>query len=326
MANFTVHIKRELLSQKLNTREEQVSSLSAFMRTSGCISFSQSGLGFFLVTELEKIAEKYLTLFERLYGVTCQVNATEDRLRGKDKLTLSYSGEAAWDILVDLGVVAKEDGGENYGLALGIPVNIVESEKQALAYIKGAFLGGGSCTLPREGAKTGYHIEFVFTKEEIAGDFVELLERFGVFAKVVKRKESLVVYFASFSAISDFLLHIGAENSLEMLSKTVEARERMNNSNRVNNCFVGNMDRTATAAAKQCIAIEFLKGEGVLPLLDEELRLVAEARLQNREASLVELAKGLNLSKSCITHRLRKIMSICDEIKEEKQRKEASDD
>lgn len=319
MANFTMSIKRELLAKKTNSRRSALSSLSAFVRTSGCISFTQDGLGFFLVTESERIAEYYLSLLEKLYGITCTANASEDRLRGKDKLTVAYNGEKAYDILIDLGVFEREEEGGSYALYSGIPERVIDGEENKLAYIRGAFLGGGSCTLPRAGAKTGYHLEFVFAHEETAQDFVNLLGEYQLIAKVVKRKESSVVYVASRAAISDFLSIVGAYGALDKLNATAEEREENNNSNRVNNCFVGNMDRTATAAAKQCLAIKYLQENDVLSKLDEDLRLVAKLRQENREASLSELAGKLQISKSCINHRMRKILELYEEIKKAKE-------
>ncbi len=316
LANFTSGIKREFLHKKPQTRQGKTAVFSAFIRTGGCISFTQEGPGFFLVTESEKIAEYYVALAEELYGVHCTVNAAADRLRGRDKLTVAYNGDRTFDVLIDAGVFEKGAAG-NYELYAGIPPRIVADEESRLAYIRGAFLGGGSCTLPRAGAKTGYHLEFVFAHEETAEDFASLLASYELIAKIIRRKESFVVYLASLAAISDFLAVAGAQNSLERLNLTAEEREEKNNSNRVNNCFVGNMDRTATAAARQSIAIACLAERGILPRLDEELKAVAAARLKAREASLSELADALGLSKSCVNHRMRRIMELYRELTDE---------
>lgn len=319
MSNFTMIIKRELLAKKIKERRALVASVSAFMRTGGCISFTQEGLGFVFVTESERVAEYYLSAIENLYGVECLTNAAEDKLRGRDKFTLSYNGEKAYDILIETGVFERNSPEEGYDLYAGIPARIVSDEESKLAYIRGAFLGGGSCTLPRTGSKTGYHLEFVFSHEETAQDFVAILEEYQLISKVVPRKDTFVVYIASRAAISDFLSVAGAYGALEKLNETAEAREENNNSNRVNNCFVGNMDRTATAAAKQCVAMSFLLENGFLSPAEEELRTVAAARLENREASLSELASAIGVSKSCLNHRMRKLMELYEEeIKERK--------
>jgi hypothetical protein len=313
-----MEIKRELLGKKLNTREEKRASLSAFMRASGCLSFTQNGLGFVLVTESERVAERYLSLLEELYGVVCTTNAKEDRLSGKDKLTFAYNGEQAYDILIDLGVFERGKDG-NYELYSGISRRVTNGANNELAFIEGAFLGGGSCTLPRGGAKTGYHLEFIFTHEETAADFTALLDEYKLIAKTVKRKESFVVYFTSVSVISDFLAVVGADGALEKLNRMAEAREDRNNDNRKNNCFVGNMDRTMTASAKQCLVIGYLREKGILATLDENLRLTAQVRLSYPEASLSELSERLSASKSCVNHRMRKLTEIYEETKKQEE-------
>jgi hypothetical protein len=313
-----MEIKRELLGKKLNTREEKRASLSAFMRTNGCLSFTQNGLGFVLVTESERVAERYLALLEELYGILCTTNAKEDRLSGKDKLTFAYNGEKAYDVLIDLGVFERGNEG-NYELYSGIGRRLLPSEDAKLAYIAGAFLGGGSCTLPRGGAKTGYHLEFIFTHEETAADFTALLEEYELVAKTIPRKDSFVVYFTSVSVISDFLAVIGANGALERLNRMAQAREGRNNDNRKNNCFVGNMDRTATASAKQCLIIGYLQEKGILAQLDENLRITAQTRLAYPEASLSELSERLSASKSCVNHRMRKLTEIYEESKKEEE-------
>lgn len=322
MGNFTHDVKRELLAKKLNGTKEKRASLSAFLRTNGAISFTDEGLGFVLSTESERIGERYMTLVEQLYDAECKVLVGENKLSGKDMFTFSYNGEKAYDLLIDLGVFERESEDSGYGLFHGIPGRIVPDEKSRHAYIVGAFLGGGSCTLPKRGSKTGYHLEIVFTHEETANDFLPLLASYEILAKTVKRKENFVVYLTSVAAISDFFAVVGAKNALDRLNKTAEQREDRNNSNRVNNCFVGNMDRTLTAAAKQCFMIEYLIDRGILPLLDEPLRCTAEMRLKNPEASLKELSERLGVGKSGLNHRLRRITEIYEEEKKAEEGEE----
>lgn len=322
MTNFTTYIKRDLLSLKTYNKNRAcgVASLSAFMRSSGCISFTEEGLGFVLSTAVERVAERYLSLIDKLFSVTCSLNAAEDKMSGKERLTLSYNGEAAYDILIELGIFERNGEG-SYELYYGIPERIIPDEESKLAYIRGAFLGCGSCTLPRGGKKTGYHLEFVFSREETAADFVALLDEYQLVAKVVPRKESYVVYITSLGAISDFLSIVGAAGALARLTAAAEEREESNHGNRVNNCFVGNMDRTATAAANQCLAIGRLREEGILAVLDEGTRQVAAARFENPELSLKELAEKLRLTKSCVSHRMRKILAVYEEKYGGKQEK-----
>ncbi len=297
MANFTSEIKRDLLDlpQKACCG---IATLSALLTTSGTVSEDQ--LTF--VSENEKIAEFFVRLMESLFFVRPEVKeAVFDPKRERDKLTFSYSGEKFHEILQEIGYFSGAD-------------QITMSDCCALSYIKGAFLGSGSCTLPHGGVKTGYHLEFVFSSRAPAEFFSDLLLRFELLSKVIDRGEKSVVYFKSGDAISDFFSVIGAESALKTLEQVAAARAESNNENRVFNCFAGNADKTAIASANQVIALERMQRDGQLSKLPESLQTVAEARLKNKGYSLSELANHLGISKSCLNHRMRKIIELYKRI------------
>ena len=60
-------------------------------------------------------------------------------------------------------------------------------------------------------------------------------------------------------------------------------------------------------------AIEFLESLGLIESLKPELKTVAIARKEYPSDTLNELSERLNLSKSCLNHRLRKLVSIAKE-------------
>ena len=134
--------------------------------------------------------------------------------------------------------------------------------------------------------------------------------------RLVERKDTFVAYIKSKEVISDFLSIIGAENALRKFSALVEKRDEANRSNRAQNCMAGNADKTAIAAVKQVVAIEKLKKWNGYEDLADELKDLAELRLGNPSKSLQELADTLKLSKSCLNHRIRKIMEIATQLKE----------
>ena len=237
-----------------------------------------------------------------------------DVLSGRDKLTFECVGDDAQKLLVSLGVVSINSDGAY--LNFGIDEKVIEKDCCKIAYIKGAFLGGGSCTLPDEDAlsRTGYHFEIVFSNKVAASDFCELLCGFEILAKLVSRKDCAVVYVKSKEVISDILNVISAEKCLEKLNKIVELKDKTNNENRVNNCSVSNIDKTVTASVKQVRAITVIADTIGLQSLDKLLFDVAEARLADTNASMQELAERLRISKSCINHRMRKIFELSESL------------
>ncbi len=163
-------------------------------------------------------------------------------------------------------------------------------------------------------SRTGYHFEVVFRNKITAGDFCDLLCSFDVLAKLVMRKDSAVVYLKSKEAISSVLSILDTPRALDRLEKIAQFKDNSNNSNRVNNCSVSNIDKTVTASVRQVQAIEVIRSTIGLQSLDESLFSVAEGRLADKNASMQELADRLQISKSCLNHRLRKLMDLADSL------------
>lgn len=310
MLNFTEEIKNEIVSLPV-TGEGARAILSAFIRTSGSVISRNGFFGFELVTENERTAEFFLNLLEEDFGLNLTVSGAKfDLLSGRDKLAFECADEKTDKLLKELKIVDRDADG--YFLNFSVGDEIFGSEDCIVNYIKGAFLGGGSCTLPEEGvsSRTGYHFEIVFSNKLTANDFLDLLCEFEILAKLVMRKEKWVVYAKSKAVISDIFAAIGCEKGLDKLSRVVEQKDRQNNANRVNNCSVSNIDKTVTASVNQVRAIEIIAQTIGLQSLDKALFEVAECRLADKNASMQELAERLNISKSCLNHRMRKLSEL----------------
>lgn len=315
MLNFTEEIKNEITSLPIEDECCKLAALSAFIRTSGSVISRGGEYGFEIVTENESTAEYISDMLESSFNLHLTVSGAKfDVLSGKDKLTFECVGKNAEKLLSELKIIMCDREGKY--LSLGIDDKLIEKDCCKAAYFKGAFLGGGSCTLPEEGvySRTGYHFEIVFSNKVTASDFCELLCDFEILAKLVARKDSAVVYVKSKEVISDALHVIGAGNSLEKLNKIVELKDKTNNANRVNNCSVSNIDKTVTASVNQVRAIEIIAGTAGLQSLDKMLFDVAEARLADKNASMQELAERLNISKSCLNHRMRRILELAKSL------------
>ena len=306
--NFTSDVQKEIIARGISGGAAKKAALSAFVRTSGQLFFREGKPVFSIVTETENVAEFFMDLFGSAFKETLSVaRASMDKMSGRDKLVLQCPVEHSGEILARLGLLKR--GGEEF--SCGILKKLVADKECALAYIKGAFLGGGSCIVPgKEGGKTGYHLEFVFPEKRAADDFRRLLDDAELLAKVVERNGCAVVYIKSKETISDFLSVVGAANALKKFSHLVEKRDEANNSNRAANCFSGNADKSATAAVRQVLAIRAIEETSGLDSLETELKETAEARLNNPALSLKELAQRLGISKSCLNHRMRKIEEI----------------
>ena len=315
MQNFTEEIKNEITEKIPEPRCCKLAVISAFIRTSGSVVSRNGNFGFEIITENESTAEYISDILESAFNLHLTVTGAKfDVMSGKDKLTFECVGEDAKRLLKELCII-KEDA-EGVYLTFGIDEKLVKNDCCKASYITGAFLGGGSCTLPEEGvySRTGYHFEIVFSNKITAGDFCALLCDFEILAKLVTRKDSDVVYVKSKEVISDILHVVSAVSGLDRLNKIVELKDRTNNANRVNNCSVSNIDKCLTASVNQVRAIETIAVTIGLQSLDKMLFDVAEARLADKNASMQELSERLSLSKSCLNHRMRKILELAKSL------------
>ncbi len=295
MTNFTSEIRRDLLAHIPKTREGAAAALAGLLATGASLTDG----GFEIVSENERVAEYFLRLAE-LFGARPEVReAMRDPKRKRDKLVIFCGGEDAERIL---------------HVTRTLHERLFEDGEAALAYLRAALIGGGSCTLPHDGASTGYHLECVFFTEARAEEFCELLSGFELFGKVVRRGDTFVAYVKSREAISDVLSVLGAGSALRKLDAVSAAREQSNNENRIQNCMAGNADKAAIASAAQTLALQKLREAGVLSTLPEGLREAARVRLEHPTLSLSELAQLLGVSKGGLNHRMRKLMQIYGEI------------
>ncbi len=305
--SFTTEVKKEIISQGIPAAGRK-SALAAFLHTSGNAGLIDGKPAFYFVSETENVSEFFMNAFYEEFSAELFVShATKDRRRGKAKLVIECPPNASQTAAKGLGLIKRT--GE---LRDGVAPALLSTEEDKIAYICGAFLGGGSCMVPAEGGKTGYHLEFVFYSKTVAKQFSKALAELEVIGRTAQRKESFVVYIKSKEQIADFLAIVGATACLKRFTSLMDKRDKANNDNRARNCIAGNADKAAIAAVKQVVAIERLQKSAAFSEISEELKGLAKARLTHPTMSLQELANSLGVSKSCLNHRMRKLMEYCE--------------
>ncbi|MBQ2701874.1 MAG: DNA-binding protein WhiA [Clostridia bacterium] len=319
--NFTSDIKKEMIARLSSgnpERSEKKAALSAFIRTSGQVGCPNGIPAFYIVSETEHVAEFFTSVFSEIFQTELFVtHAAMNRLSGRDKLILQCPSGKSQEVLKTLGFLKRT--GE---LREEISGAFLARQEDKIAYIQGAFLGSGSCSLPSEKGKTGYHLEIVFPYKKTAKDFCRILEEFELFAKLIERKDDFVVYVKNKEGISDFLSVIGVPHCLKKFDAFLEKRDQSNQSNRAQNCISGNADKTAIASVKQVVAIEKLKKSGILETLGDELKMLAKIRTENPTLSLQELSERMKVSKSCLNHRMRRLIELSEKITAEENEKD----
>lgn len=186
----------------------------------------------------------------------------------------------------------------------------MRSECCKRAFIKGAFLSSGTISSPEK----QYHLEFSTPHFGISEPLRELLMEFDIPAKTLRRKSRYVTYFKDNDVICDILALMGAGRAALTLSEKSVSKSIANRDNRLINSENANYDKTITASVKQIIAINTIDNKLGLENLPAQLKELAELRLKNRDLPLSELAQRLEISKSGVNHRMRKILEIAENL------------
>ena len=312
--NFSEEVKSEILKIEHTSLCCKKALLSAFLRTAGSVGVRGGNIGIEMATDIEETAREISKVITSLYGLTPKIDSMVDKPRRKKRTTFSCIEKNSIFLLIDLGIIEVDQDGAN--IKLNIHWETVEDDCCKASYIRGAFLGSGSVTLPKSdgSSTTGYHLEFVFTNYQTATDFCEILSEVYLMPKLIERKDTFIVYLKTIDEIAELLAVMGANNAVEKIAKLATLKEEKNNYNRKLNCEISNMSKQMGASAKQINAVNKIDQVMGLKELPDNLRVVAEARLKNRDLTLLELADKLKLTKSCLNHRLRKIVEISENL------------
>ena len=286
--SFSSEVKEELAKQMSGARHCQIAELSALMHFSGQFGQDKDGgltVGF--QTENEAALRKSFTLLKKTFNIDTGVI-----LHGEEK-------ERLLDRFRDLDE----------------PVNpaILKNSCCRKAYLRGAFLGIGSMSAPEK----SYHMEFVCVNEPQALQLRDIIRGFNIDAKIILRKKYYVVYLKEGSGIVDLLGVMGAHVSLMNLENLRILKEMRNSVNRRVNCETANITKTVNAASRQLEDILLLRDRYGLQNLPDQLREMAEVRLEYPDATLKELGDYLDppVGKSGVNHRLRKLSELADRVR-----------
>ena len=162
-----------------------------------------------------------------------------------------------------------------------------------------------------------YHIEIAAPSAEFAAYVARCLAYFEIAAKESSRKDRPVVYLKRGDDVSDMLTLMGAPQAMLALQSVRVKKDVGNRVNRQLNCDHSNINRVMETALRQIGDIRYIDSELGLDKLPAPLREMAEARLENAEASLAGLGDLLTppLGKSGVNARLRKLGEIADKLR-----------
>ena len=268
-----------------------------------CNSFGSDGIR--IITESLEFAQRLPKLFRKAFGVTFDLQP-EDMTAGKQNFQIFQAEKIA--------VIMEAYGFDPDGtVSLHINLPIVEDDCCKAAFLRGAFLAGGSVTDPGK----AYHLEFTTVHHRVAREAYALMQEvLNFYPKSAGRGGGQVLYLKQSDQISDCLAYLGASVAAMGIIEAKLEKELNNKVNRRCNCDEANTSKVVMAAQEQLAAIRILRERGLLEQLPEKLLQAAEAREKNPEYSLTELAAVMepSITKPAMNHRLKKLVQLAQEV------------
>ncbi len=265
-------------------------------------SFHNGGMK--IITESREFAYILPKLFRKAFDMDFD---NYPSLAGPGKLVFQiWDREKIAEIMDCFGFNAQDT------LALHVNFPVVEEDCCKAAFLRGAFLAGGSVTDPSK----GYHMELATTHQSVARETDALMREVMSFPpKMAQRSGGQVLYLKQSEQISDFLAYLGAPVAAMGIMEARLEKELNNKVNRRCNCDDANTSKVVEAAQEQLAAIRILKDAGLIEKLPDKMKQAAIARDENPSASLSELAAMMDppITKPAMNNRMKKLVQLAKE-------------
>lgn len=306
MPSFATEVKNELA--RLNYEQSccRTAELAALLRMGATITFGlRRTFGLNFTTKNAAVARKTLQLLKSEGGnIRTEITVRRSRQLNKNNnyTVRVVPAPPVAELLEKLGFLQDES------LNMTTDMALLKKACCRVAYLRGAFQGGGSVNRP----EASYHLELVTGSYGLGNLLNTLLKRMGFPVGFTDRKEDYVVYLKEGDAVMDFLAMVQADEAVEAFEVARNVKEVREQVNRLVNCETANLQKTVDAAGRQLAYIKRLQEAAVK--LPAKLRATAELRLKHPDASLTELADMLGVSKSGMNHRMRKLRELAEEL------------
>lgn len=268
-----------------------------------CNCFQSDGIK--IITESREFAYILPKLFKKAFNLSFD---SFPSLEAPGKLVFQIWDEEKIELIMEAFGFTPEDT-----VSLHVNYPIVEEECCKSAFLRGAFLAGGSVTDPGK----GYHMELTTTHQSVARetDYITR-EAMSFFPKTAARNGGQVLYLKQSEQISDFLTYLGAPVAAMGIMEARLEKELNNKVNRRCNCDDANTSKVVEAAQEQLSAIRILHEAGLIEKLPTKMKQAADAREANPAASLTELAAMMDppITKPAMNNRMKKLIQLATEV------------
>ena len=309
--SFSSDCKKELCLVQPEKDCCRISELCALYMCLGSLSLlGQGKVNVTFSCESMAVARRVYTLLDQTMGLTPQIHyVSTTRFGGRRKCVLTLGPANTPAFLEAFDMMTPEPDGK-HTLRSTSPRLSLTRACCTRAFLRGAFLGGGTLSDP----KAGYHLELSYRDDDTRESLAKCLQRLDLPIRQSARKDQRFLYLKRSDLIVTFLTAVGAHQAVMEMENLLVNRQVLGTVNRAMNCDSFNLHKQMNASDQQVKAILALKESGAYNRLSPSLQAMAEARLNAPDLSLTDLGKAMDppLGKSGVNHRMRRLMAYAD--------------
>lgn len=302
--SFSSDVKEELsklenLSNKENVKQELIGYLISCNTTINKNKIKFSTENEYNINRLAKLLNN------------CKVLDYKIEVQDKSYI-ITFKLKDLEDSLNDFLIIKENNVNITNGELQILELNSKQGEDPIRAISRGMFLGAGAINNPQKNNQLSIGVN----TQENAEIIVNNLEKNDIKLKIIEKNDNYHIYTKDGEEISKMLAFIGASKAVLEFENVRIEREMRNKINRIVNCESANLNKTMNASIEQIEAINKLKRNKKFEKLDGNLKEIAEIRLKNPNANLMQISQLLKepIGKSGVNYRLKKIVDLAKDI------------
>ncbi len=301
--SYSAVLKREIFNKEISNKEEKYAELFGIF--SAKKSFKNKGIHF--STENVSLAKRVYSNLRDVTKMDIQIKYQVDKKLGTHKI---------YEVIALVTKNSEKEYKHLLNKMLSLK-NFFEkkTEEQLSGIIRGFFLSCGYVKSPEK----GYALDFFVDTEDSATYLYYLFKNMKKRVFQTDKKNKSLVYLRNSEDILDIIFLIGGVTSFFEFEEVVVNKEIRNRINRNINWEIANETKKLSASEKQIKMINFIEEKLGLENLTDVLKETAYLRLENGDLSLQELADLMEISKSGIKNRFRRLETVYKSLVEESQ-------
>lgn len=285
--SYTHQVKQEILKKPVESPEEKMLEVFAFLKSKK--SFLEDKIE--LRLENQELAERVYGFLKELVTLKIFIKySTSKRFGEHNVYIITIPRQAGYNEFLN---TMKEYEEKDFS----------DIEDELRGFLRGMFLGCGYIKDPSK----EYALDFFIDDEKTGEKLYSLLKLKEKRVSQTTKRNKYLVYLRNNEDIMDVMVMIGSLQEFFKYEEVIMMKDLKNRTIREMNWELANETKSLDTGMKQTKMIEYIGEHVGLQNLSSVLEEVARLRVKNPEASLVELANIIGISKSGVRNRFRRI-------------------